>query len=451
MWALRGKQVVTPTGVREAAVLVDGATIAAVVAPDEVPAGIRVEDVGKRAILPGLVDTHVHINEPGRTHWEGFETATKAAAAGGVTTLLDMPLNSSPVTTTVDALAQKRAAAEGKLWVDCGFYGGVVPGNADQIEPLAAAGVFGFKVFLCPSGIDEFPPVTEADLHAAMPRIAATGLPLLVHAELALRTPWVPPELADDMRSYQRYLASRPGGWEVDAVDLLLQLCRAYHCPTHIVHVACADVLANCRDARNEGLPVTLETCPHYLSFAAEGVPDGDTRFKCAPPIRDGHQRDSLWNGLREGIIDTIGSDHSPAPPEIKEVESGDLMRAWGGIASLQLSLSVVWSQSYLRPFTLSELARWMATRPAEIMGLAGRKGAIAPGYDADLVVFDPDAAFAVDASRLYHRHKLTPYDGHTLCGRVDRTYLRGRVVFDGERCAEIPTGSALRRLPVHS
>lgn len=447
-WALCGNQIVTPHGVRAGAVHVRGEKIAAVVARDELPAGIAVEDVGDRVIFPGLVDTHVHLNEPGRTHWEGFATGTKAAAAGGITTLIDMPLNSSPVTTTVDALEQKRAAAAGQLWVDCGFHGGVVPGNADQIEPLAAAGVVGFKAFLCPSGIDEFPHVTETDLHAALPRVAATGLPFLAHAELTRRTPRIPADIADDPRSYRRHLYSRPSVWEFEAVSLLLELCEKHRCPLHVVHVACQDVLPRCVEARARAraLRVTLETCPHYLFFAAEDIPDGDPRYKCAPPIREGFHRDFLWAALRDGVIDTIGSDHSPAPPELKELHTGDLTRAWGGIASLQLSLAVVWTEATRRGFALADVARWMSTRPAELVGLSDRKGAIEPGRDADLVVFDPDAEFVVDADRLYHRHPITPYAGHTLRGRVDTTFLRGRAVFRDGSCVGQPSGAALRR-----
>lgn len=445
-WALCGNRIVTPQGIRPGAVLVCGEKIAAVVARADLPASIAVEDVGDRVILPGLVDTHVHLNEPGRTHWEGFATGTRAAAAGGITTLIDMPLNSSPVTTTVDALEQKQAAAAGQLWVDCGFYGGIVPGNADQIDSLARAGVFGFKAFLCPSGIDEFPPVTETDLHAALPRIAGAGLPFLAHAELTRRTPRIPVEYADDPRSYRRHLYSRPSIWEAEAVSLLLDLCAKYRCPMHIVHVACQDALPRCIAARAQHLPITLESCPHYLFFAAEEIPDGDPRFKCAPPIRESFHRDFLWAALREGVLDTIGSDHSPAPPELKELCSGNVTRAWGGIASLQLSLAVVWTAAARRGFTLADIARWMAGQPAHIMGLTNRKGAIEPGRDADLVVFDPEAEFVVDAERLFHRHPVTPYSGRKLRGRVDITFLRGRAVFRDGDCAEHPSGVALRR-----
>lgn len=445
-WAVRSNRVVTVSGIRPAVVVIEGERIQAVSEPDDEPPGMPTIDCGDRFLLPGLVDTHVHINEPGRTHWEGFETATRAAAAGGITTLLDMPLNSTPVTTTVDALRQKQAAAGGKLWVDVGFYGGIVPGNAEHILPLAEAGVFGFKAFLCHSGIDDFPNVTETDLRRALPHLAATGLPLLAHAELQRRTPMLPADLANDPRSYRRWLASRPPIWEHDAVCLLLELGREYKCPIHVVHVACQDVLPRCQQERHLGHPVTLETCPHYLFFAAESIPDGDTRFKCAPPIREGFHRDFLWAGLREGTIDTIGSDHSPAPPDLKALASGDLMQAWGGIASLQITLSAVWTEAARRGFSLASVVQWMATRPAAIMGLGPSKGEIAPGRDADLVVFDADATFTVSGAQLHHRHRLTPYEGHSLRGRVDTTYLRGRVVHHAGQVAPLPLGSLLVR-----
>jgi allantoinase len=430
-------------------VVVRGAQIAAVVAPDQVPAGCPVVDAGDRAVLPGLVDAHVHINEPGRTEWEGFETATRAAAAGGVTTLVDMPLNSSPVTTTPAALAQKLAAAEGKLWVDCGLYGGLVPGNTEHLQPLAAAGVLGFKAFLCPSGIDEFQATTETDLRAAAPAITEAGLPLLVHAELPGPQPAeVGRQFSSEPRSYAAYQATRPPRWEHEAIALLIALCREYRCRVHIVHLSSADALPLIAAARSAGLPLTVETCPHYLVFAAEEIPDGDPRFKCAPPIRERENRERLWEALRDGLIDTVGSDHSPALPAMKELATGNLERAWGGIASLQLILSVVWTAGKRRGATLADLVEWMGLRPARLLGLDGRKGALAAGADADLVVFDPEAEFQVTPDVLHHRHKLTPYEGRVLRGRVGMTFLRGRKVYDTGRFTGAPSGRIVRRFP---
>ena len=443
-WALISRRVVTPSGIRAAAVLIAGESIVDVVEPDQLPAASRVVDVGDHAILPGIVDTHVHINEPGRTEWEGFVTATRAAAAGGITTLVDMPLNSSPVTTTARALALKVEAARGKLWVDCGFYGGVVAGVSGQVGPLAAAGVLGFKAFLCHSGIDEFPNVTKADLRAVMPELRGAGLPLLVHAELVGDPPVAVPGSAVESQSYARHLASRPREWEHAAIGLMIDLCREFRCHVHIVHLSSADALPMIARAREEGLPLTVETCPHYLTFAAEDIPDGDPRYKCAPPIRERENRERLWQALGEGLIDTIGTDHSPAPPDLKHLDTGDVFRAWGGIASLQLALPAVWTAARQRGFTLTDLSRWMTLHPAELVGLDARKGAIARGRDADLVVFDPDKTFTVDPAAIHHRHRATPYEGRSLAGRVETTYLRGRLVYHESKFATAPSGQTL-------
>jgi allantoinase len=441
-WAIRSRRVATPTGVREAAVLIRGGKIVDVGSPDRITDSMAVENLGDLLVLPGLVDTHVHINDPGRADWEGFATATAAASVGGITTMVDMPLNSDPVTTTPGALAAKRDAARGRLRVDCGFFGGLVPGNADQVEPMADAGVLGFKAFLCHSGIDEFPNVTEADLRLAMPILARRGLLLLAHAELV-------PESAASMdparpRSYSAWLDSRPESWEIEAIRLLIALCRETRCRVHVVHLAAASALPMIAEARAEGLPLTVETCPHYLTFAAEEVPDGDPRFKCAPPIRSAANREGLWEGLRSGLIDTIGTDHSPAPPALKHLDTGDLARAWGGISSLQISLPAVWTEARRRGFGPGDLARWMAAGPAALVGLSGRKGTIAPGADADLAIVDPDAPFVVDPTALLHRHPATPYEGRTLVGRVAATYLRGSRVASEGRPEGDPSGRAL-------
>jgi allantoinase len=399
-------------------------------------------DAGSAVVMPGLVDTHVHINDPGRADWEGFETATLSAAAGGITTLVDMPLNSIPATTTVAALEAKRAAAAGRCHVDVGFWGGVVPGNAADIEPLARAGVLGFKCFLSPSGVAEFGHVGEADLREAMPIIATTGLPLLVHAEMPalLRAP----DPGADPRRYSTWLDSRPTSAEQAAIDLLVDLCEQTSARVHIVHLASADALASIGGARARRLPLTVETCPHYLTFAAEDVADGDTALKCAPPIREGEHRERLWRALTDGSIDLVATDHSPAPAALKHIEDGDFLAAWGGIASLQIALPVVWTGAAARRIPLHRLAGWMSAAPARLAGLGGRKGAIAPGCDADLVIFDPDREMTVDSSRLYHRHPVTPYDGARLRGVVMATMLGGEIVFDHGECIGPPRGRAL-------
>lgn len=439
--ALRSRRVITPGGERDAAVLVRGEQIAGVVAADAVPRGTPVEDVGDAAILPGLVDSHVHVNEPGRTDWEGFASATRAAAAGGVTTIVDMPLNSSPVTTTRDALLRKRDAAASQAYVDCAFWGGLVPGNLRELGALLDGGAGGVKAFLCHSGIDEFPAAGEAELRRALPILAERGKPLLVHAELA--TDERPPQ--GDPRRYATYLESRPPSWEREAVALLLRLCRELRAPVHVVHLSAAAALPLVVEARREGLPLTAETCPHYLALAAEEVRDGRTEWKCAPPVRERSNQDALWAALADGTLGLVVSDHSPCPPLLKEPERGDFMAAWGGIASLQLSLPVVWSGARARGIALGRLASWMAEAPARLAGLDGRKGRIEPGYDADLVVFDPDASFEVEAGGLLHRHKLTPYLGRRLDGVVRQTWLRGRRVFSGGAFEGPPRGALLR------
>jgi allantoinase len=441
--AIVGRRVVTSDGIGPAAILVESGRITAVVAPGDVPADCPRRDVGDRVVMPGLVDAHVHVNEPGRTEWEGFATATRAAAAGGVTSLVDMPLNSIPATTSLAALERKRAAASGRVSVDCGFWGGVVPGNAAELVPMVDAGVAGFKAFLVPSGVDEFPHVDESDLRTAMPILGRRNVPLLVHAELGGRAG----AGADgEPRRYATYLASRPKAWENDAIRFLVGLCRETGCSIHIVHLSSAEALPALRDARREGLPVTVETCPHYLFFAAEEIADGRTEFKCSPPIRERDNREGLWAGLRDGVIDFVVSDHSPCTPELKALESGDFQRAWGGIASLQLRLPVVWTEARQRGLGLDRLADWLCRRPAELAGFGARKGRLAPGYDADLVVWDPEAEIVVEPPSVEHRHKLTPYLGYRLHGRVELTLVRGAVVYDGGALVGEPRGELLRR-----
>ena len=421
---VRSTRVVTPNGVRAAAVHIAGGKIAHITNWDELNAADRVVDYHNLLIMPGVVDTHVHVNEPGRTEWEGFATATRAAAAGGVTTILDMPLNSIPPTTTVAALEIKRAALGNQGIVNVEFIGGLIPGNVERLLPLRDAGVRAFKCFLSPSGVDEFPAVSEQDLRAAFPVLARTGLPLMVHAEDPAR---LLPSPAQGSRHYPTYLASRPPIAERDAIALLVRLME--WCPTrvHVVHLSSAESFDTIRAARSRGLPLTVETCPHYLTFAAEEIPDGATEYKCAPPIRGRAERDALWAALIRDEIDLVASDHSPCPPLMKATE-GDFFAAWGGIASLQLSLSAVWTGARARGVGPERIAGWMSANTARLAGVDDRKGQLAAGYDADIIVWDPEAVFTVDANRLEHRHAVTPYAGRELFGRVHATYVGGRI-----------------------
>jgi allantoinase len=443
---VRSERVLLPDAVGPASILVRDGRIVAVRAHGERVAGVREVDAGALVVMPGLVDTHVHINDPGRAEWEGFDHATRAAAAGGVTTLVDMPLNSIPPTTDVAGLEAKRAAGAGRCHVDVGFWGGVVPGNSTDLEALARAGVFGFKGFLSPSGVDEFPNVTEQDLRAALPILARLGLPLLVHAELPARLR----EPSGDPRCHATWLDSRPPECEHAAIRLLVRLARASGACVHVVHLASADGLPLLAEARAGGVAVTVETCPHYLTFAAEEIPDGATAFKCAPPIRGRGHRERLWKGLAAGAVDLIATDHSPAPPALKRLDDGDFVRAWGGIASLQLGLAAVWTGASARGLPMQMLARWLSASPARLAGLSGQKGAIAPGRDADLVIWDPDAEATVDAATLYHRHAVTPYHGLRLRGAVQTTMLRGQVVFEDGKSTSAPLGLLIRRQANH-
>lgn len=413
---LRSDAVYTPEGPHPASVYIRNGLITAVADRSASVATKQDVDLGDLALLPGLVDTHVHVNEPGRTEWEGFATATAAAAAGGVTTIIDMPLNSLPPTVTAAALEVKRAAAAGQCAVDVGFWGGAIPGNLGDLAGLHEAGVFGFKCFLAPSGVDEFPPLDWAGLEAILDRLSTMDTLLIVHAE-------DPAELVEPGVSYAEFLASRPPRAEQRAIAGLIDRAARYGTRVHILHLSSAGALGMIADARAAGVRITAETCPHYLTLAAERIPDGATEFKCCPPIRDETNRDELWQGLKAGIIDCVVSDHSPAPPSLKR---GGFGEAWGGIASLQLGLSAVWTEAHRRGHPLHDVVRWMAAAPADLVGLR-RKGRIAPGCDADLVAFAPDEEFTVDAAGLRHRHPVTPYDGTRLRGVVRQTWLRGR------------------------
>jgi allantoinase len=445
--AFLSRRVVTADAVRPAALLVEGDRILEVIAPEQVPPQTEVHDFGNAAILPGLVDSHVHINDPGRREWEGFLTATRAAAAGGCTLLVDMPLNCLPATSNPAALDAKRAAARGQCRVDWMAWGGVVADNPHDIEPLANAGVPGFKCFLVDPGIEGFTMVTEPQLRAALPHVARTGLPLLVHAELPAPIVAATENLADrDWSLYRTYLESRPEEAELSAIRMLLSACREFKFRLHIVHLSASKALPELRVARSEGLPVTVETCPHYLHLTAEAIPVGATLFKCAPPIRDRGNCEELWQGLRDGIIDLVATDHSPCPPEMKRLAEGNFRSAWGGIASLSLALPLMYTEASKRGFSLSDIANWMSEAPATLAGCGAEKGRLARGHHADFVVFDPESEFLVSEDRLHYRHPVSPYLGEKLRGVVKATYLRGRKVFsDGEFPGE-PMGMEYRR-----
>jgi allantoinase len=434
-FVIRSRRAVLPDGVRAAAVAVRQERIEAVAGYGARLDAARDEDLGDIALLPGLVDTHVHVNEPGRTDWEGFTTATRAAAAGGITTICDMPLNSLPPTLTTAALKDKRGAADGQCAVDVAFWGGAVPGNRPELRALHDAGVTGFKCFLADSGVPEFPPLDAAGLRAALAELAGTGAVMAVHAEAQA-------ELGDVTRpDYWSFLASRPPRAERRAIETVIGAAAATGARAHIVHLSAAECVALIGGAKAAGVALSAETCPHYLFFAAEEVPPGGTEFKCCPPIRDAANREALWRGLEAGVIDCVVSDHSPCPPELKQREKGDFREAWGGIGSLQVALPAVWTAARRRGRTLAEVAGWMATAPARLAGLPG-KGAIEPGRDADLVAFDPGAEFTVRGSGLEHRSPLTPYEGRVLAGAVRQVWLRGQPV----SLAEPPAGRLLRR-----
>jgi len=401
----------------------------------------QVIDVGNDVVMPGICDTHVHINEPGRTEWEGIETATKAAAAGGITTLVDMPLNSIPPTTTVEALLLKRASAQRTAYVDYGFWGGVIPGNKKELENLISNGVLGFKAFMIDSGVSEFPMASAAVIRESLSILAKHKVPLLVHAEL--ESPVNVKESSS--RAYSHYLESRPQKWEVDAIRLIIELAKESGGHVHIVHLSAAQALSEIRKAKEQKIAITAETCPHYLTLQSEEILDGATYFKCAPPIRENRNREDLWIGLEQGAIDFIVSDHSPCTPQLKKLETGDFDEAWGGIAGLQFSLPVIWTEMQTRGLTVAQLSYWMSESTAKFLKVTGKSGKIEVGSDADLVIWDPKAYFTLTESQIFHRHKVTPYLGKKLHGVVKKTFVRGQCVYD-EGVFNGPLGNELKR-----
>jgi allantoinase len=440
--AIISNRVVLPAGIEPAVVLVQSGKIEAVL--KELPKDFDryINDVGNKLLMPGVIDPHVHINEPGRTEWEGFDSATKAAIAGGVTMLVDMPLNSSPVTITVAALEEKKAATKDKLHTNIGFWGGVIPGNGIEIEKLINNGIAGFKAFLTHSGIDDFPNATEADLRQAMPIIAKYNLPLLVHCELSDDIQ----RSTDMVCGYQNYLNTRPKMWEDDAIALMIKLCEEFNCRTHIVHLSSADALQQIAQAKAKGLPLTVETGQHYLYFNAEDIRHGQTQFKCAPPIREKANNDLLWQALKDGLIDLVATDHSPATPALKEIESGNFMKAWGGIASIQFALPVLWTAAKKRNCTFNDITKWLCENPAKLAGVQNQKGKIANGFDADLIVVDEEKTFVVDEACCHHRHKVSPYMGETLYGVVEQTYLSGEKIYEDGKFIELNKGKMILR-----
>ncbi|HMK04506.1 MAG TPA: allantoinase AllB [Ferruginibacter sp.] len=386
------------------------------------------EDAGDNVLMPGVIDAHVHINEPGRTDWEGFDTGTQAAAAGGITSIVDMPLNANPVTTDVYAFDQKLTASKDKLHVNVGFYGGLIPGNQKDLEVLMKAGVLGIKCFLTHSGIEEFPNVGEKEIDSAMPLIAKYGLPLLAHCEIFKKV--VDNKFSDFPTSYRYYLASRPKQWENDAIDLMIRLCRKHRCATHIVHVSSSEALTAIQKAKEEGLPLTAETCAHYIYFNAEDIPDSNCLYKCAPPIREKENNDKLKKALADGVLDFITTDHSPAPPEIKELLTGNLQKAWGGIAGLQFLLPASWT-AMKETISIEKFLPLLTEQPAKFLKLENRKGKFKIGYDADLVIWNPEEKFEVKPKDILHRYDCSPYSGQQLFGTVQQTIVNGITVYN--------------------
>ncbi len=442
---IRGNRVLLPTGIAPASLHLADGKIIAVAAFDALVPGVPVHDAQEDLITPGVVDSHVHLNEPGRTEWEGFSTASQAAAAGGITTVVDMPLNCIPATTSRANAQIKREALRDQAHVDIAFWGGVIPGNVAQLPGLKQFGIHGAKCFLCPSGVDEFPNVTRADLELAMPVLRDLGMTLLVHAELPGPCDAAETQLVGaDPRAYSTYLASRPKAAEDEAIAMVIALCRKHRCPAHIVHLSSATAIPILKAAQDDGVPITAETCLHYLSFTAEQIAAGATQFKCAPPIREASNRVGLWQGVESGVVSMVVSDHSPCTPALKRLDSGDFLAAWGGIASLQLGLSILWTLASARGHSLAQMFEWNAAHPARLAGLGDRKGRLAEGFDADLVIWNERDSFEVKAEELRHRHKLSPYAGQRLKGVVKQTFVGGTLAYDSQHGLSRPHGRFL-------
>src|SRR5688572_6923197 len=440
---IRGRNVVLPDATEARSIHVRDGVIESVKGYDEIAADCELIETSESfVVMAGLVDTHVHVNAPGRTDWEGFQTATRAAAAGGTTTIVDMPLNSIPATTTLGAFKTKLDEARNKCFVDVGFWGGVVPGNTAELAAMLEAGVVGFKCFLVPSGVDEFEHVTEDDLREAMPELTRLNALLIVHAELPGPIDGATPTGSSD--DYKTFLDSRPRAAENEAVELMIRLSREFGTRVHIVHLSSADAVPLLREARADGVRISAETCPHYLHLTAEQIPSRSTEFKCCPPIREGENRERLWEGLAEGTIEMIVSDHSPCPAQMKGRDIGDFLAAWGGISSVQLRLPVVWTEAERRGFSFQDVARWLCENPARQVNLESRKGKIAVGHDADFVIWEPQRDFMVNAAALEHRHKLTPYHSERLKGAVRKTFLRGKKIYDDGAFSPQPLGLLL-------
>ncbi len=438
-------QVFTQGHLKEASILVEKGAIKEVLNGKVTMEGVEFVDYENLVVFPGVIDAHLHINEPGRTEWEGFDSATKAAAAGGITTLIDMPLNSSPVTIDVLSYKQKVEASNNKRHVHCGFWGGLVPSNAANLSEILQTGVLGLKAFLTPSGIDEFQHVSESDLKKGLAQLKEAVIPLLAHCELDADHQGL--KLFEQHPfSYEHFVNSRPKSWENNAVRLMISLCKEYKTPIHIVHLSSADVLPDILKAKEEGLPLTVETCPHYLFFTAEKIPDKDTRFKCTPPIRDSINNEQLWEALDSGLIDFIASDHSPAPPSLKEADSGNLWEAWGGIIGGQCLLTASWTKAKSKGNQVEQLAKWLCEGPASFIGFGQRKGKIKSGFDADFVVWDPEKSYQLAEESLLHKHRFSPYVGNELYGEIVSTYCDGELIYHRGKMEQLSKGNLLEK-----